>query len=205
MSAPARREQILDTATEIVAEQGFQAVSIQSVARRAGVTRPIVYEHFGGLQGLLESVVKREMSRALEQVSRTALPDLGAGEPVELLIESLASFLGAVAASPLTWRLVLIPPEGAPPSLRSRIVRGRAKVLASISAAVSPGSLPGELSADSELTARVLSASADEYARLMLEDPLRYPPERLLAHARSWLGHPAGAPGPNATDRSTGA
>ena len=112
---------------------------------------------------------------------------LGAGDPVDLLLESLSSFLAAVEANPTTWRLVLIPAEGAPQSLRKRIVRRRAKVLSSISAAVSPGSLPGELSEDAELTARVLSASADEYARLLLEDPVRYPAARLLAHARSWL------------------
>ncbi|MDQ6744905.1 MAG: hypothetical protein M3Z27_02630 [Actinomycetota bacterium] len=41
---------------------------------------------------------------------------------------------------------------------------------------------------DAELTARILSAISDEYARLVLTDPVRFPPERLLGHARWWLG-----------------
>jgi AcrR family transcriptional regulator len=187
MSAPARREQVLDVATEIVAEHGFQAVSIQSVAKRAGVTRPIVYEHFGALQGLLEAVVKREMSRAMDQVAATRLPDLSGGDPVALMLDSLSAYLAAVEEHPTTWRLVLMPAEGAPKTLRKRIVRGRAAVLQSLTDAVRPGTLPGDLSDDPELTARILSAMADEYARMVLADPLRFPPARLLEHARWWL------------------
>lgn len=187
MTAPARREQVLDATMEIIGEQGFQAVSILSVARRAGISRPIVYEHFESLDGLLVALIKREMKRALEQVSETALPDLSEGDPTELMLESLSKYLAAVEEHPTTWRLVLMPPEGAPETLRKRIVEGRAAVLRSLTDAVSPGSLPGDLSEDPELTARILSATADEYARLVLSDPHTFPPERLLEHARWWV------------------
>jgi AcrR family transcriptional regulator len=179
---------------EMVGEQGFQRVSILSVARRADITRPIVYEHFGSLHGLLDALVKREMARALSQVSETALADLGEGDPSELMLESLRTYLAAVENHPTTWRLVLTPPEGAPALLRKRIARGRTEVLKSMTDAVSPGSLPGDLSEDPELTARILSAMADEYARLVLSDPKRFPPARLLEHARWWLGQVAGGP-----------
>ncbi len=187
MSAQARRLQLLDVARGIVAERGFQDVSIQAVATQAGVTRPIVYEHFGGLDGLLEEIVEREMSRALEQIEATALGDLSAGDPAELMLDSLSRFLFAVASAPDTWRLVLTPPEGAPASLRRRIVRGRERVLRSLAAAVQPESLPESFSKDPELTARILSAMADEYALMVIESPTQYPPERLLEHARRWL------------------
>ena len=49
MSAEARREQLLDVTTDIASEHGFTAVSIESVARGAGITRPIIYQHFGDL------------------------------------------------------------------------------------------------------------------------------------------------------------
>ena len=58
MSARERREQLLDVTKEIVGEQGFHAVSIEAVARGAGITRPVVYEHFGDLPGLLEAMVE---------------------------------------------------------------------------------------------------------------------------------------------------
>ncbi len=118
MSAAARREQLLDVTTELVAEVGFREVTIESVAKRAGITRPIVYEHFGDLNGLLDAVVEREMGRALVQVSETALQKLNEGPPIDLMIESLSSFLHAVRSHPSTWRLVLTPPEGAPEILR---------------------------------------------------------------------------------------
>jgi AcrR family transcriptional regulator len=187
MSASARREQVLDVATEIVVEDGFHAISIQSVAVRAGITRPIIYEHFGGLQGLLEALVSRETTRALEQVESTALPDLKTGDPAELMVGSLAKYLSAVVEQPSTWRLVLMPPEGAPASLRRHIASGRERVLSGLTAAVGPGSLPGEFAHDPELTARILSAMADEYARLVLNEPERFPPQRSLEHARRWL------------------
>jgi AcrR family transcriptional regulator len=173
----------------MVVTQGFQAISIQSVASAAGVTRPIIYEHFGSLQGLLEAVVKKEMGEARTQVSRTALGDLTAGDPAELMLASLSTFLDAVAEHPTTWRFVLMPPEGAPASLRKRIVRGRARVLRDLTDAVRPSSLPSDLSKDPEVTARTLSAMADEYARLVIADPERFPPARLLEHARWWLAH----------------
>ena len=187
MTASARREQLLDVTSDIIAEQGFPAVSMQSVAQRAGVSRPIVYEHFGALQGLLEALVEREMQHALEQVTATALGDLSHGDPIELILDSLGNYLEAVATHPATWKLVLIPLEGAPELLRKAISRGQTRVLRSITQAVSVGGLPEQYSRDPELTARMFSAMADEYARLVLTDAERFPPERLLLHAGWWL------------------
>ena len=185
LTASERREQLLEVTIRIVAEQGFQEVSIESVARRAGISRPIVYEHFGDLQGLLEAVVEREMSRAFSQVSETALTDLTEGDHRELMLESLRAFLHAVRDHPSTWRLVLMPAEGAPELLRKGLARGRTVVLAQLAQAVRPIMRASE-SPDAQLTARVLSAISDEYARLILTDPDRFTPERLLDHAR-WL------------------
>jgi AcrR family transcriptional regulator len=187
MAASARREHLLDVAMEIVIAEGFAAVSMQTVARRAGVSRPVVYEHFGDLGALLEALVDREMANALEQIDETALGDLSDGDAIEVMVDSLGRYLSAVESHPATWRLVLIPPDGAPESLRRAIVQGRRHVLRSITNAVSLSSLTDAYSTDSELTARMLSAMADTYASLVLTDPVRYPPERLLLHAGAWL------------------
>jgi AcrR family transcriptional regulator len=187
LPADERREQILDVTAAIVAKGGFGSVSIQGVASAAGISRPIVYEHFGDLDGLLRALVRREMAAAGEQVSATRLRDLTEGDPTELMLESLGSFLSAVEAHPNTWRLVLMAPEGAPANLRKSILRGRAAVLESLAHSVRAGLKPGGADPpDPELTASVLSAISDEYGRLVISDPKRYSPERLLAHAR-WL------------------
>jgi AcrR family transcriptional regulator len=186
MSAEERRRQLLDVTRAIVARDGFHAVSIEAVARRAGITRPIVYGHFTDLGGLLEALVDRESERALEQLAAVLPRDLGGADPREPLLAALRGYLEAVEAEPVTWRLVLMPPEGAPPVLRDRIAQGRAAVVAQLSEAMRPGIGPGRASPDPELTARTLSALADEAARLLLTDPQRYPIQRLLAHA-GWL------------------
>ena len=81
-----------------------------------------------------------------------------------------------------------MPPEGAPKVLRRRIARGRVEVLDRLIQAVRPGLRPGDPAEDPELTARTLSAIADEYARLVLADPGRFPPRRLVKHAGWFLG-----------------
>jgi AcrR family transcriptional regulator len=186
LRAPERREQLLDVTKAIVAERGFHAVSIEAVARGAGVSRPIIYGHFDDLRGVLEALVLRESARALEQLARVLPTDLAQGEPRSQLLSALRAYLEAVRSDPDTWRLVLMPPEGAPDLLRDLLARGRAAVVGQLAEAVRPGLGPGGPSPDPELTARTLSAIADESARLLLTEPARYPVERLTAHA-GWV------------------
>jgi AcrR family transcriptional regulator len=192
MSAAERREQLLDTTKAIVLEHGFHAVSIEAVAREAGVSRPIVYGHFHDLAGLLEALTDRESARALGQLAAVVPRDLGAGgDAREELLRGLRAYLEVARADPGTWRLVLMPPEGAPALLRERIAQGRTAVLAQLAEVTRPGFGPGRETPDPELTAAMLSTWADETVRLMLTDPDRYPIERLLAHARWWLSQVA--------------
>jgi AcrR family transcriptional regulator len=179
MHAGERREQLLDATKTIVAERGFHAVSIEAVAREAGITRPIVYGHFHDLPGLLEALIERETARALAQLD---IPDDLTGDPRHALLASLRTYLEAVRDDPATWRLVLMPPEGAPAILHDLIAQGRAAVLEQLARAVGPGLE----SPDPELFAHTLSAISDEGARLLLTDPERYPVERIVAFA-DWL------------------
>src|SRR4051812_7922408 len=177
MSGAQRREQLLDATKAIVVADGFHAVSIEAVARAAGITRPIVYGHFRDLGGLLEALVDRESLRALEQLPHRFDDLLGA----------LTAYLEAVRGDPDTWRLVLMPQEGAPRLLHERIAAGRAAVIARLAQALRPGSgLP-----DPELSAHMLSAYADEAARLTLQG---YDVERILALTRWALARLAGVP-----------
>ena len=187
MSGRARREQLLDVTAELVAGRGFHQLSVESIAGQAGITRAVVYQQFGDLGTLLHAVIERETSRALAEVSETTLSDLGVGEPIELMLESLRAYLQAVREHPARWRLVLMPPEGAPEELHAKIAAGRARILAQMTRAVRPAVERHRGSPDVELTARVLSAISDEYARLVLSDPDAHPIDRLMRHARWWL------------------
>ena len=186
MPAEARREQLLDVTKAIVAARGFHAVSIEGVAREAGISRPIVYGHFEDLPGLLDALVAREGARALGQLAEVLPAALARSDPGERLVAALAGYLEAVQADPATWRLVLVPHEGAPRVLHEAISRGRAAVVGQLAAALGGGD--GGLDApDPELAAHLLSALADEAARLLLADPGLYPRERILALARWFL------------------
>src|SRR5215208_3544992 len=95
MSAQARREQLLDAAKAAVAEHGIHGVSIEAVARGAGVTRPIVYRHFRDLAALLDALIERETLRALVQL-QAVLP---AG--VDDLLSAFEGYLRAVRSDPV--------------------------------------------------------------------------------------------------------
>jgi AcrR family transcriptional regulator len=188
LTGPQRREQILDVTKAMVGERGFHGISIDAVARRAEVSRPIVYGHFENMAGLLQALVEREGARAVGQLMELLpRPDTGQS-PRELLLEGLRAFLEAVREEPVTWRLVLMPPEGTPEILRERAVSIRQGVTDQL-AALAPQvftDAAGAAPPDPELTALTLQAVAEDAARLLLDDPDAFPIKRLLAHA-GWL------------------
>ncbi|HYS32264.1 MAG TPA: TetR/AcrR family transcriptional regulator [Streptosporangiaceae bacterium] len=65
MTGKERREQLLDVGRRLFAERGIDGTSIEEIAARAGVSKPVVYEHFGGKEGLYAVVVDREVERFL--------------------------------------------------------------------------------------------------------------------------------------------
>ena len=89
MSAAQRREQLITIGRRLFAERGFDATSIEEVASRAKVSKPVVYEHFGGKEGLYAVVVDREVRALLDRVT-TALT---AGHPRELLEQAALALL----------------------------------------------------------------------------------------------------------------
>lgn len=186
LSAADRREQILDVTKQVVGRHGFHGVSIDRVAREAGITRPVVYTHFTDLAGLLNALVDREGMRALAQLAEVVPVALDTSDPVSALVTALEGYLRAVREDPVTWQLVLMPPEGAPEILRERIEEGRAAIVAQLAALVAGAFAPfgGQSSPDPELTAHSISALADHWARLMLTDPASFSAERIVGHAR---------------------
>jgi AcrR family transcriptional regulator len=82
MTGPQRRQQLLDIGRELFGQKGFEATSIEEVAARADVSKPVVYEHFGGKDGLYAVVVDRELQLVLDRfTSALSAP----GRPRELL------------------------------------------------------------------------------------------------------------------------
>ncbi|MCF3146326.1 TetR/AcrR family transcriptional regulator [Streptomyces platensis] len=89
MTGAERREQLLDIGRTLFAERGYEGTSVEEIAAKAGVSKPVVYEHFGGKEGLYAVVVDREMRQLLDMVTGA----LTAGHPRELLEQAAFALL----------------------------------------------------------------------------------------------------------------
>ena len=103
MTATQRREQLILIGRQLFAERGFDATSVEEVAARAKVSKPVVYEHFGGKEGLYAVVVDREVRAMLDRIT-TALT---AGHPRELLEQAALALLDYIEAETDGFRVLV--------------------------------------------------------------------------------------------------
>lgn len=111
MSSAERRDQLVRVARSCFAEKGFDGTSIEEIAARAQVSKPVVYEHFGGKEGLYAVVVDREV-HTLHTAIRTAITTPGAGSRRLLELGALA-LLDYVEACPDGFRILVRDSSGA--------------------------------------------------------------------------------------------
>ncbi|MEU7475542.1 TetR/AcrR family transcriptional regulator [Lentzea sp. NPDC042327] len=104
MTGGERREQLLDVSRSLFAEKGFEATSVEEIAHRAGVSKPVVYEHFGGKEGIYAVIVDREMRRLMDQIS-TAL--VVGSHPRELLEQAACALLDYIEGSTDGFRILV--------------------------------------------------------------------------------------------------
>jgi AcrR family transcriptional regulator len=78
MTAGERRRQLIEVGRRVFAERGFDGTTVEDLAAKAKVSKPVVYEHFGGKEGLYAVVVDREVHALLtvitDALSRPAAP-----------------------------------------------------------------------------------------------------------------------------------
>ncbi len=103
MTSAERREQLIEIARALFADRGFEGTSIEEISARAKVSKPIVYEHFGGKEGLYAVVVDREV-RQLLGMMRTSLT---AGHPRELLEQAAFALLDYIEQSSDGFRILV--------------------------------------------------------------------------------------------------
>ncbi|MFE9745262.1 TetR/AcrR family transcriptional regulator [Saccharothrix saharensis] len=177
-----RRDQLLDGALGLLAEGGFDAVTMEAVARRSGVTKPVVYELWANRAEVVAALLRREADRATGQVLG-ALPttDFGDRSPEDVYTDTVRAFVNAVVASPERWRLVLLPPEGTPVEFRQEVELVRSRVLAQVNVLAELGlKALGATGLDAELLGHTMLALAEMAGRLAITDPERFTPDRLV-------------------------
>ncbi|WP_433265039.1 TetR/AcrR family transcriptional regulator [Actinosynnema sp. CS-041913] len=177
-----RRDQLLDGALALIAEGGFDALTMEAVARRSGVTKPVVYELFANRAEVISGLLAREAERATAQVLEAVPPGLDDRSPEDLYTDAVHAFVHAVVESPDRWRLVLLPPEGTPVEFRRQVELVRAQVTEQVNALADLGlQAMGGPELDAELLGHTMLALAEMAGRLAITDPERFPPDRLVA------------------------
>jgi AcrR family transcriptional regulator len=103
MARADRRDQLLDTAQQVFLARGYGPASMDDVAEAAGVTKPVLYDHFGSKDGLLAAVIERAGAQMLEATTG-AIADL---DPETALRQGLTSYFRYVDDHAGAWTLLL--------------------------------------------------------------------------------------------------
>jgi AcrR family transcriptional regulator len=104
MTGKQRREQLLDVGRKLFAERGFEGTSVEEIAATAGVSKPVVYEHFGGKEGLYAVVVDREIQTLLHSVTSALTSD---AQPRMMLEQAALALLGYIEESTDGFRILV--------------------------------------------------------------------------------------------------
>jgi AcrR family transcriptional regulator len=96
LTSAQRRAQLIDVGRVVFAERGYEGSSVEEIAGRAGVSKPILYGHFGGKEGLYAVVVDRE----IESVVTLITAAISTGTPRERVEAACLAFLIYVRDNP---------------------------------------------------------------------------------------------------------
>src|SRR5688500_20320103 len=83
-----RRELLLDAAASLIAEGAIESVTMESVAERAKVSRPLVYKHFAGRDDLLGAVYKRAATALHQEIAQEVAAASSLEEMFRVLVRS---------------------------------------------------------------------------------------------------------------------
>ena len=112
LTAAARRAQLVDVGRAVFAKRGYEGTSVEEIAAQARVSKPIVYEHFGGKEGLYAVVVDREVEHIVGRI----VAAITSGSPRERLEQAALAVLTYVKERPDGFAMLL---RDAPLSKRS--------------------------------------------------------------------------------------
>ncbi|MDN5915061.1 MAG: TetR/AcrR family transcriptional regulator [Pseudonocardia sp.] len=103
VSRSQRERQILDAAVDLFSEHGYSHASMDTVAERVGVTKPVLYTHFGSKEGLLLACISRARTELLEATATAAAT---AGTPEDMLRRGTRAFFDHLDQRAPDWKLL---------------------------------------------------------------------------------------------------
>ncbi len=96
LSAGERRNQLVEVGRQVFAEKGYEGASVEEIAERAKISKPVIYEHFGGKEGLYAVIVDREMDHVIGEISEAISSD----SPREMIEGAALAFMRYVRDRP---------------------------------------------------------------------------------------------------------
>jgi AcrR family transcriptional regulator len=103
LPAVQRRRQLFDVSLEVFAQRGFHGASMAEIAEAAGVTKPVLYQHFRSKRGLYLELLDDVGQRLLEDVQKATA---AAGGPRQQVASGFAAYFRFVAENESAFRLL---------------------------------------------------------------------------------------------------
>jgi AcrR family transcriptional regulator len=129
MRAPERRAQLLDVARKVFGNSGFHAVSMEEVAKEAGITKPILYDHFSSKKDLYLALLDEDLADLHEKVKQALASPKGNRERIRASFQAYFDFVDEQAAG---FRLLMQETVGAEGEFRERVAQVRDQILAEV-------------------------------------------------------------------------
>lgn len=95
LPAAERREQLISTATSVFAEQGFHATSMNDVAEAAGVTKPVLYQHFSSKRDLFVELLTEIGNQLRDRIAKATADAVGPRQQIEQGFRAYFDYVGA--------------------------------------------------------------------------------------------------------------
>ena len=183
MSALERREQLISVGQTLFAQRGYDTLSVEEIAANAKVSKPIIYEHFGGKEGLYAVIIDREIT-ALSQIMTSALKESGK-PPRQMLERAILAFLTYIEEG---FQVLLkdSPAQDGPGSLNSLLNKITEQVAAVLTRGFKTSKLPAK---NVDLYAQMIVGLAVYSAQCRMHER-KLSKEQLAAHIVDfvWLG-----------------
>ena len=184
LSADARRELIENAATEVFAERGYRGASIDEIARRSGVSAPVVYDHFASKAELHRRLLERHRDELVAVWRAHLLTDEPPQERIPRAIDAWAQY---VQTHPYAWKMLFRETTGEPEAeaVHREVLAGSRAMLAPLVSA-QPG---GDTLPHAEMAAELIRSALTGLA-LWWQDHPEVPREQVVATAVNvlWLG-----------------
>jgi AcrR family transcriptional regulator len=129
MRAPERRAQLLDVARRVFGNSGFHAVSMETVAKEAGVTKPILYDHFPSKKHLYQALIDADLAVLHDEVRGALDSPTGNRERIRASFQAYFDFVDEHAEG---FRLLMQETVGAEDEFRNRVSEVRDQILGEV-------------------------------------------------------------------------